>query len=279
MTVKYFILPMMILFSFVSSAAQWEEVYEEEGIKVWEKYIEGSSVVAFRGEAVISTNIHQLFSVLYDADHKKDFLQNVIEFRNLQINGPYEGVNYIRLGNNIPFIDDRDVILESKIITLPSQKKIVVNFSNSNEAFVPLQEDTVRIPKLKGFWSFEALGLDKTKVFYQVESDPGGLIPKWLVNLANKRLPFNTIKKMRDLSKKDDVFKKTATMIKYFFDFKPFLGKDHPSVQRSRKEAKLVEQDIKASFKLACEAGMKDACSESNVFRLKYLKEGKNGNL
>ena len=125
MSSRFFVLSLVILFSFTSKAAKWEEVYEEEGIKVWEKYIEGSSVVSFRGEAVINTNIHELFSVLYDADHKKDFLQNVIEFRNLKINGPYEGINYIRLGNNIPFIDDRDVILESKITTLPSEKKII----------------------------------------------------------------------------------------------------------------------------------------------------------
>ena len=272
------LISLMILFSFASKASQWEEVYEEEGIKVWEKYIEGSSVVAFRGQAIINSNIHELFSVLYDADHKKDFLQNVIEFRNLKIKSPYEGINYIRLGNNIPFIDDRDVILESKITPIPSQKKIIVNFSNSAQNLVPLVEDTVRIPKLKGHWSFEALGLEKTQIFYQVESDPGGLIPKWLVNLANKRLPFNTIKKMRTLSKNTEIFKKTATMIKYFFDFKPFLGEGHPSGQRTKSEAKLVEQDIKTSFKLACEAGMKDACGESKDFRLKYLKDH-NGNL
>ena len=84
---------------------------------------------------------------------------------------------------------------------------------------------------------------------------------------------------MRALSKNSEIFKKTATMIKYFFDFKPYLGEGHPSVQRSKEEAKLVEQDIQASFKLACEAGIKDACGKSKAFRLEYLKEIPNGNL
>jgi len=262
----------LLLFSSTTFSSEWTAVFEEEDIKVWEKVIKGSSVVAFRGEMTSDSNIHELFTVLYDADHKKDFLQNVIEFRSLQIINPYEGLSYIKLGNNIPFIDNRDVILQSKIETLPLEKKIVVLFNNSLIKLVPEQEDAVRIPKLKGHWTFQAISLNKTKVFYEVESDPGGLIPKWLVNLANKRLPFNTLKKLRDLSKKKELFQETATTIKYFFDFKPFLGDKHPASLRTKEEAITIQSKIRMAFKTACEAGNKEACSPSKNFTLEYLK-------
>ena len=253
-------------------SSEWTPVFEEEDIKVWEKVIKGSSVVAFRGEMTSNSNIHELFTVLYDADHKKDFLQNVIEFRVLKIINPYEGLSYVKVGNNFPFIDDRDVLLQSKIESLPLEKKIVVHFKNSPLKLVPLKDDTVRIPKLKGHWTFKVISPEKTKVFYEVESDPGGLIPKWLVNLANKRLPFRTLKKLRSLSKKKDVFKETAATIKYFFDFKPFLGDTHPASLRTKEEAIEVQAKIKTAFKEACEAGDKEACSPSKKFTLEYLK-------
>jgi hypothetical protein len=260
------------LFLTNAGAAEWEPVYEKEGIKVWEKYIEGSSVVAFRGQVIVETNIHQAFSILYDADHKKDFLQNCIDYRILKVKLPGQTTSYVKIGNNFPFIDDRDIVIESKVELLPSEKKIVVYVWKSSDELFPPTDDAVRVPKMKGHWSFQALGQGKTKIFYQMESDPGGLIPKWIVNMANKGLPFKTLTKLRNLSKQKETFAKTATMIKYFFDFRPFLGKDHPASQRNKKEAKVVEDNIKLAFKEACDAGDKVSCKTSREFKLKDLQ-------
>ena len=74
-----------------------------------------------------STIIHELFTVIYDPKRKKDFLQNVVEFRPLRILGPFKGVSYVKVGSNFHFIDDRDVILESNIDVRPKEKKILIS--------------------------------------------------------------------------------------------------------------------------------------------------------
>ena len=136
---------------------------------------------------------------------KKEFLQNVIEFRNLKVINDYESVAYVKVGNNFPFIDDRDVILERKIVLRPEEKKIYVPIKNSKLKIVPEQENTVRIPKLRSSWLLEALSKTRTKITYQTETDPGGYIPKWLVNFASRKLPFGTLQKLRKISEKKGV--------------------------------------------------------------------------
>ena len=271
---KYRFILCFFVFVFCYDSAQanaWKPVFNEDGIDVWAKDISGTSIIAFRGETIMNTNIHQLFTILYDPRYKKDFLQNVVEFRNLKIMPPYGGVVYVRMASKIAIIDDRDVVIESKIIPLPEKKQIRVEFQNSFQVDVPKVKYTIRIPRLKGIWLFEAFGADKTKVSYQVETDPGGLIPKWIVNLATKKLPFRTLKKLRKLVAKPDKFEESAKVVKYLIDFKPFLGLAHPSSQRNNAEAQWVKNMIKERLTKTCESGVLDACRAAKEFKLPKL--------
>ena len=206
-TMFFFVIVLAFLGPFELQAGEWEDIFNEDGIKVSQKSIEGSSIISFKAEMVAEKNIHELFTVLYDPDHKEDFLENVIEFRTLKVLNDYEGISYVKVANNLPFIDDRDVILHSKITLKPNLKQIYVPTKNSDLKLVPKQKGTVRIPKLRSSWLFEALSQTKTRVTYQNEVDPGGFIPKWLVNLASKRLPFGTLQKLRKLSEKKEALR------------------------------------------------------------------------
>ena len=61
----------------------------------------------------------------------------------------------------------------------------------------PKKEDLVRIPSIKGYWLFEKLGAQKTKITYQVLANPGGSIPSWIANAGTVDSPFNTLKSLR----------------------------------------------------------------------------------
>ena len=261
-----------LLSSFEGQAGDWEDVFQEDGIKVSQKSVEGSSIISFKGVMVAEKNIHELFTVLYDPDHKEDFLQNVIEFRTLKILNDYEGISYVKVGNNLPFIDDRDVILHSKIVLRPKDKQIFVPTRNSDLKLVPEYEGTVRIPKLRSSWLFEALSKTKTRVTYQNEVDPGGFIPKWLVNLASKRLPFGTLQKLRELSEKKEALKRTSTFLKYFINWEPYLGKNHLASKRTKEEALSIQAEMRGIFKQHCEAGSKDSCVASKNYVVPFLR-------
>ena len=188
-----------------ANSSSWQKVAFQKGIKIWKKSEKNSSILSFKGEVTFNFSIHEVFSVIFDPHHKKDFIQNCTEFDVLQFKGlPNSTTSYIRIGNNIPFIDDRDVVLKSKLEFLPKKKTLKVYFKNveGDAILKPLRKGIVRIPKLEGFWALKAIknkGTHKTKVTYQVTSNPGGVIPTWLVNLANKDLPYKTLNKLRKL--------------------------------------------------------------------------------
>jgi hypothetical protein len=43
---------------------------------------------------------------------------------------------------------------------------------------------------------------EKVKITYELSIDPGGNLPKWLVNTLAVDFPFNTLKNLRQLVKK-----------------------------------------------------------------------------
>ena len=50
---------------------------------------------------------------------------------------------------------------------------------------------------LRGHYRFTALSGQKTRVIFQVEADPGGLLPGWLARFATKWLPLRTLQGLR----------------------------------------------------------------------------------
>ena len=61
----------------------------------------------------------------------------------------------------------------------------------------PPNDEAVRMERLKGRWVLEPVALNRTRVTYEILSDPGGYLPTWVVNIASKRLPFENLMGLR----------------------------------------------------------------------------------
>ena len=121
------------------------------------------------------------------------------------------------------------------------------------------------------FWFHErerTQGRHKTKITYQVTSNPGGVIPTWLVNLANKDLPFKTLNKLRKLVGQKGKFSKTRKVVKYLFDFSSFFDTPFPSLERNDQERREVRTSLINEFNKSCRQGKKDACQMVKPFTL-----------
>jgi ribosome-associated toxin RatA of RatAB toxin-antitoxin module len=63
------------------------------------------------------------------------------------------------------------------------------------------QQGLVRIKNMTGKWQLTPVENNKVKVVYEMNIDPGGKIPKWLVNAMLVDIPFNTLQKLRSIVK------------------------------------------------------------------------------
>ncbi len=191
-----------VLFSAPASAQKWEEVSHEQGIKVWQRPVPGSSLVEFRGHAVINTGLKNILAVLNDSKHKTEWMQNCVENQVLKQIALGKRVVYNRTATGFPLISDRDVVVQTDFTVWTEKRQVKLEAWSVQVKNKPQVEGVVRMNKLLLSWQLTVLGPDKTDVFYQVQADPGGMLPNWLVNLASKKLPHRTLLNLRKQVKK-----------------------------------------------------------------------------
>ena len=207
---------------------RFEEIFEEDGIKVWQRKIPGQSLVEFRGRGIIKGNYKKILAVLADHDRKTEWMDSCVGAHKIRDKGPGKVVMYNRTGSTVPLISDRDVVLESTVDIWSDRKKITIDVWSVEDEKMPPVDGVVRMPNLTASWVLVALDEGRTDVTYTVRADPGGAIPHWLVNLVAKRLPFKTIQKLRKQIKKPGYDKELAFVEASFdwsgFDFSKSAG-------------------------------------------------------
>ncbi|HZV01725.1 MAG TPA: START domain-containing protein [Planctomycetota bacterium] len=183
----------------------WEQLSDEDGIKVWRREVEGSPVVAVKGEATIATPIAKLASVLHDTSRAKEWVCSLGEARVLKVVSPTVWIEYNRLEAPWP-VSDRDFVFRTEIKLDKKQKSVTFELKSVEEPSCPPNEDkAVRGELVASTYQLQALEDGRTRVTVEIQVDPKGSLPKWLVNWAQKGWPRATLENIRDQIAKPDV--------------------------------------------------------------------------
>lgn len=205
----------------VALAGDWEHIFEEDGIKVWKKEVEGSDFVAFRGRGPIEASMLDVSAVIRDVDRDPEWMADCVDGRTIQFLSATNAIVYNRTGSPAFFIDDRDIVLKTTTKLVPKEQRIEIHFEQTTHPNMPAKDGVVRMPTLKGHWKLRRLGPKKTEVEYQVMADPGGALPAWLVNLVSKKLPYRTLLGLREQVKKPG-YDQHRMILEVAIDWAPF---------------------------------------------------------
>lgn len=177
----------------------WELTKEEDGIQVYVRDTPNAAVKSFKGTMTVKTRLTTLVAVLGDAKSFPGWLHNCKSAKTIKQVGNIELFNYIV--TNMPWpVSDRDTVVHSKLSQNKANKAIEIKL-NAVSGMTPRKSGKVRIQNMNGHWLFTPSGKDEVKVVYEMSVDPGGSIPKWLVNSLAVDLPFHTLKKLRKVIK------------------------------------------------------------------------------
>lgn len=179
----------------------WKEVSRDEGVVVSIKEKESGGLPAFRGVSVINASIYDILAVLNDTGRNTEWMAACREAKVLKKSGPYERIVYNRTAAPWP-VDDRDVVLQSKVSVDLEKKEVTITFYSIKSPLKGAVDGVVRMPRLKGHYHLKVLDDNKTRVTYQIDADPGGWLPEWLVASAQEELPRKTLVGLRDQVKK-----------------------------------------------------------------------------
>ncbi|MET0344019.1 MAG: START domain-containing protein [Polyangiales bacterium] len=174
----------------------WEQIDDDEGIKVWKHEVPGNDLPGFRGQVVVDAAPRAIIDVIEDWKRHTEWMHRCAESTELKDLGVGTKVMYNRTNPPWP-VWDRDVILETKLDISEDKNTITLSFRNIKSDLRPVPDKVIRMPRLLGYYRLVRLGEKQTKVTYQVEADPGGSLPRWLAVRVARDLPFETLSRLR----------------------------------------------------------------------------------
>lgn len=209
-------LPILGLFALLGSVAafgsspnQWEEISNDDGIIVHRMEFPDSDIVAFKGEAVVNAPIAKVANILIDTKRKLEWVADIKEARNIRQIGEYERVEYNHTGTPWP-IRDRDFVFHAKVELDRDKKTMWFKLHSVEDAAVP-ELSPVRGELKDSQYALTSIENDtKTRVVVEIQADPKGSIPKWLVNLTQKKWPRKTLTGIQNQAAKPDVVEHPA---------------------------------------------------------------------
>lgn len=178
-----------------TSANRWELVGDSDGIKVYRMEIPGSPLVAFKGVKIMPVPIAKVAQVILDenTDKKKEWIDMIMDFKIIE-RGQVESVTYSSYDLPWP-LTDRDYVIHSKLKIDNEANQIVVELKSVEHPYAP-PTIGVRAELTRSLYKLVPKPNRTTEVTVEIQTDPKGALPTWLVNLIQKGWPSNTLKKM-----------------------------------------------------------------------------------
>src|SRR3569833_2908833 len=159
----------------------WKLKNEKDGIKVYVGAVPDSKFKAIKVDCELNTTLSQLVKVLLDIKTCPEWVDHTKSCTLIKQVSPSELYYYSEI--NIPWpAQNRDFVAHLKVHQNPETKVVTVD-GPAVDGFVPEKDGIVRVHSSKGLWILTPVKKGGVKVVYTLQTDPGGAIPAWLVNM------------------------------------------------------------------------------------------------
>jgi len=207
---KYFFVTLGLI-TFVSaktfSQDDWVLKTDKEGIKVYTKGLENSSLKVSKTVCVIDASLSRLTAVLMDINTAADWVYSTKKATLLKQANPTELYYYSEVSVPWP-ASNRDFVVLMKV-SQDEKTKAVTVVGENKPTYLPAVKNIVRIQQSYTKWLIMPLQNGQVQIEYYLQVDPGGIVPAWLINMFSTKGPFETFKNLR-LQVKKDIYKKMS---------------------------------------------------------------------
>ncbi|MFE8071087.1 START domain-containing protein [Marinobacteraceae bacterium S3BR75-40.1] len=179
----------------------WEPARQEEGISAWTCDLPESDYDAIRLETIVDRSPAWLLTLNTRAEELADWMASFKNVDVIQQAAWYDYFLHIRYAFPFPY-EDRDSVTHSWAMRDPQSGRVRLQFEAAAD-MIPPEPDHVRMPTLRGAWTFTPLDDGRTRVVYESVLDPGGQGPAWVVNMFGLDVPFKTMVALRARTDRD----------------------------------------------------------------------------
>ena len=196
---------LLLIFVSITSAVQcqgeWKVKKEKDGIIVYTRPSKGQSFDEFKATTTLDFSIATLLNVLRDVEAYPEWITDLTNTRMLVKKGDTAQIYYSVLKVPFPF-GNRDVIYYNKFMPDNTNHQMTIAIE-ALPNYIEKKKGLVRMPYGNGKWEAQSVGENQIKVTLQMQVNPGGNIPAWLVNRFVSDSPYQTLKKLKSFGKKE----------------------------------------------------------------------------
>lgn len=175
--------PLVATPALADEGGAWKSIANSKGVQVWSREVPGSPVAELRARGIIDAPPEAVLAVLADVDAYAETMPHTSEGRVLKRDG---NVIWAYQVIDAPLIKLRDTVVEITLSELPRGGYATRWVATEREA-PPLRKGAVRVERTTGSWRLESTNGGKaTFATYVVHTDPGGGVPKWIVNKTQR---------------------------------------------------------------------------------------------
>lgn len=178
-------------FSLAAQNNPWKFRHDHNGIQVYTRKDSTTGILEMKLRTEVKASLRAVVALASDIPNLKNWAYRLKESYVVKAVSDTEGYLYMRTDFPLPF-SDRDMVVHYVMKQDPHTKQ-VTSVSKSAYSMVPEKDGIVRIKTIETKWTYTPLPNGMIRLEYQLKSDPGGSIPKWLINLAADDGPVKSI--------------------------------------------------------------------------------------
>lgn len=179
---------------------RWVLKCEKNGIKVYTRKLDSTSLKAVKASCILMTSITTVTDVLLDINSSKEWMYATKKVSVLKHISPTEVIYYSEISLPWP-ISNRDFIADFSI-TQDTTTKVVKATCINKPGMLPQYKNIVRVEQSWSQWTITPLPGGRLSIEYELQVDPGGSVPAWLINLFATTGPVYTFQKLQEQVKK-----------------------------------------------------------------------------
>ncbi len=168
----------------VASASEWEKVSDKAGVLIERRGIPGTQLFEVRATVHSTLPPGAIFDTLWN---HREYPQFIPHLKRLDLLSDTEDEHVVYEQVAVPLARDRDYTVRLRKQVDAAAQRYGIRFETANDAGPPPDGSHIRVRKIEGSWSIR-LGADGkgSVIRYDVQTEPGGAIPTFVTNLAQK---------------------------------------------------------------------------------------------
>ncbi|HNL11013.1 MAG TPA: START domain-containing protein [Turneriella sp.] len=179
----------------VSADSPWERKLHRDGIVVDVRSVADSDFKEFKARMRVKSTLVKATEIMRDIPGYTRWMKDCKEAREVQKISASSGIVYSLQAAPWP-ITEREAVVRYDYRRSSTPAALYITIAAEPNA-LPQKSGRVRIPRLKGYWSYVEISAGELEVTYSMHSEPGGSLPGWAAAGMVAHLPYETMKRLK----------------------------------------------------------------------------------